>query len=224
MSFLGDVIEVVAQPFKAASSIVPWVSSALSYIGGSQRNEAQASSAQAQTDFQERMSNTAYQRAVADMKAAGINPMLASKLGGASSPVGSMPVYQDAISPAMQQLNSAQSVESTVNLQSAQEQVALETADKVQQETRNLRTDEERIAKTVELLAEQVKTESERNLSQKEITNQLKATIVEIGKRTDLLNLDIEAAKSANNLGRIFKEYGPIAEMVFRVLTSLSRR
>lgn len=48
----------------------------------------QARSAKKQMAFQERMSDTAYQRAVKDMRAAGINPMLAATKGGASTPTG----------------------------------------------------------------------------------------------------------------------------------------
>lgn len=51
-------------------------------------------------EFQERMSNTQYTRAMADMRGAGLNPILAYKQGGAGTPGGATASSPSASSPA----------------------------------------------------------------------------------------------------------------------------
>lgn len=66
------------------------VSSALGYLGQQQTNEAQMGLADRQMAFQADMANTAHQREVKDLVAAGLNPMLSYMHGGAPSPSGAM--------------------------------------------------------------------------------------------------------------------------------------
>jgi hypothetical protein len=71
------------------------ISGGLGYFGTQQTNQANAAQAQLNRDFQAGQTGTAYQRAVADMKAAGLSPMLAYSQGGASSASGATAVMQD---------------------------------------------------------------------------------------------------------------------------------
>ena len=60
-----------------------------SLIGTHLTNKANKKISQREMAFQERMSSTAYQRGISDMQKAGLNPILAAKMGGASTPFGS---------------------------------------------------------------------------------------------------------------------------------------
>lgn len=99
-----DAVSSIAKPIiQAVSPIAPLLGGTVgavgSYLGTTSANQANQAMSQAQMDFQreenkramdfsQSMADTSYQRGIADLKAAGINPMLAYQHGGAAAPQG----------------------------------------------------------------------------------------------------------------------------------------
>jgi len=220
------------------------IAAAASAYGGYQANKAReeqaaaanAASAEAaakQMEFQRDMSDTSYQRAVADLKAAGINPMLAAMKGGASTPTGSsyqaqMPQVYDVFTPAVEsynktQLSSAQTAqtEAQTGLTNTQVKQVEAATDKIREEIKNIPTEGERLRQMVFNLAAQENLYLQQAYTERDRQRMLKATVTKLVEEAKVIGAEASAIDSLNNLGREYNHLKPLIDTIIGAMKGL---
>lgn len=212
---LGGLIKAAGSVLAPLAPAAPIIGGAMSLLGGIQRNQSQERVASAQQAFQERMSDTSYQRQVEDLKRAGINPMLGYMKGsGASTPAGAMPVFTNPYGEAVDSYGRVEQAAASARQSYTQEKLVDSQVDKIKEEIKNIPLEGDRIKQAAYMLYQQAELMLAQKFNQGEITQQIKATVSKLNAETGLLNNQVAAEAALDNLGREVRQAQPIIDLI----------
>ncbi|QXP07953.1 MAG: DNA pilot protein [Arizlama microvirus] len=158
-----------------------------------------------------------YQVMTADMKAAGLNPMLAYTQNAGSAPTAQQVTFQNPMSSATQSYQQVasgdQSIASASQAQAQIKQIDA-TVDKIKEETKNIPVEGDRLRYTVQLLSEQAAKIAQETQNLTVTEKVLGQTVKKLKSETSLLDLDVEAAKLLDNIGRESRQLKPIVDII----------
>ncbi len=226
MGLFSGVSDLVKGATSFLNPLVPIASAIGSFVGGREQNVASAEAASRQMEFQREMSDTSYQRQVADLKAAGINPMLVAKLGGASTPGGAMPQFVNPGAMAAQSFSATQSAgaaakqaETSEGLSYYQMRQIEAATKKIQEETANVPIEGERLRQLVFLIVEQENLYRQQGYTQMDVQRMLKATLAKVKSETQILDASVSAIQNFDNIGKNAEQLKPILDLIKPFIT-----
>lgn len=139
-------IGAVLNPSMALGAITSFGSAVMNRDSQRDTNYNNALMAERQQAFEERMSNTAHQREVADLQAAGLNPILSAGGNGSSTPSGASATFQ---APQISMPDFLSYGISMAQLDQAQQKINIDKANSASAIAKNLTDQELTRAKTI---------------------------------------------------------------------------
>ena len=223
----------------------------LSNKGANDRNDQQIGMSREQMAWQERMSNTAHTREIADLANAGLNPILSARAGASTPTGGSLPPLENALGAGVNAAATARLAMSQVeNFQSSTElneanamkaraeaMTELMRPDLIGAQTHSATASvnqmewiTKKVGHEIDLVKEQIKEVQQKIFtsgSQEAVNKSLTALNEQLTKlqsvETQLRNYSLNEAKGSSEFHGAIGEGAPLVRMLLEILRSVKR-